>query len=99
MIFTNWTRATDSVLGFAKVKYKGFTNYGEAAAAMECARQTDFCVFDGQSQISRAEYEQTERMHNIVHITDLIKDNEFCCTIQAATELTPQNPGSVNKQS
>ena len=58
-VFTNWTRASDSVLGFAKAKYKGFCTYSEAAAAMECAGNKAFCVFDGQDMLSRTEYENS----------------------------------------
>ena len=39
--FLNWTRASDSVLGFAKAKYKDFSTNEEAAAAMECAGHGD----------------------------------------------------------
>ena len=58
-IFTNWTRASDSVVGFAKAKYKGFCTYSEAVTAMECAGFETFCVYDGQDMISRAEYENS----------------------------------------
>ena len=64
-VFTNWTRASDSVLGFAKAKYKGFCTYSEAAAAMECAGMTTFCVYDGQDSISRSDYENT-RMQTVL---------------------------------
>ena len=53
------SRASDSVLGFAKAKYKGFCTYSEAAAAMECAEVTAFCVFDGQYMLSRTENENS----------------------------------------
>ena len=47
-IYTNWTQASDSVLGFANAKYKGYTTYSEAKRAMESAGISEFQVFDSQ---------------------------------------------------
>ena len=58
-IYTSWTQAGDSVLGFAKAKFKGFCTYTEAAAAMSSAGYLDFYVFDGEATYSKTDYEQS----------------------------------------
>lgn len=54
-VYTNWTHAGDSVIGFAKAKYKGYCTFSEAAAAMAYAGFADFLVFDGQNTYKRAD--------------------------------------------
>ena len=49
-VFTNCSRAGDSVLGFAQAKYKGFSTYSETAAAMDCAGMADFVYLMGKIQ-------------------------------------------------
>ena len=44
--YTSWTQAGDSVLGFAKAKFKGFCTYSEAAACMSSSGYSDFNVYD-----------------------------------------------------
>ena len=56
-IYTNWPQTGDSVLGFAKAKYKGYATYSEARLAMENAGISDFKVFDGQTTYSKDDYE------------------------------------------
>ena len=53
-IYTSWTQAGDSVLGFAK----GFCTYSEAAACMSSSGYSDFNVFDGENTFSKSAYEQ-----------------------------------------
>ncbi|MEW8548288.1 MAG: ribonuclease H family protein [Candidatus Thiodiazotropha sp.] len=57
-VYTSWTQAGDSVLGFAKAKYKGFCTFREATLAMLNAGFLDFNVFDGQHTYKKSEYEQ-----------------------------------------
>ena len=91
-VFTNWTRASDSVLGFAQAKYKGFCTYSEAAAAMECAGMTTFCVYDGQDSVSRTEYENT-RMKSVLKPLE-IKDPISAVTSERICELSEANAAS-----
>ena len=58
-IYTSWTQAGDSVLGFAKAKFKGFCTYSEAAACMSASGYSDFNVFDGENTYSKSTYEQS----------------------------------------
>lgn len=58
-IYSSWTQAGDSVLGFAKAKFKGFCTYSEAAACMSSSGYSDFNVFDGENTYSRSAYEQS----------------------------------------
>ena len=60
VVYTSGTQAGDSVLGFAKAKYKGFCTFSEAAAAMVNARFSDYSVFDGQRTYKKSEYEQNK---------------------------------------
>ena len=57
-VFTSWTSAGDSVIGFAKAKFKGFCTYSEAAACMLSSSYSDFNVFDGENTYSKSIYEQ-----------------------------------------
>ena len=57
-IYTSWTQAGDSVIGFAKAKFKGFCTYSEAAACMSASGYSDFNVYDGETTFSKATYEQ-----------------------------------------
>ena len=58
-IYTSWTLAGDSVLGFAKAKFKGFCTYTEAAVAMSSAGYSDYSVFDGEHTYSKIDFEQS----------------------------------------
>ena len=58
-IYTSWTLAGDSVLGFAKAKFKGFCTYSEAAVAMSSAGYSDYSVFDGEHTYSKIDFEQS----------------------------------------
>lgn len=76
-VYTNWPHAGDSVLGFAKAKYKGFETYTCAADAMVIAGFSDFTVFDGQNTYNRCEYEQSRlkqvrnsELNSLPHSTD-----------------------------
>ena len=90
-VFLNWTRASDSVLGFTKeAKFKGFSTYEEAAAAMESADYGDYWVFDDQSQVSRAEYE-AQRMPNMRNAIDLFSKTDSCDTeLQSTNAEVPK---------
>ncbi|MEW8543580.1 MAG: viroplasmin family protein [Candidatus Thiodiazotropha sp.] len=57
-IYTNWTQASDSVLGFANARYKGYITYSEAKLAMESAGIVEFLVFDGLQTVTKSEYEK-----------------------------------------
>ena len=57
-IYTSWTHAGNAVLGFAKAKYKGFSTYSDAAAAM-LSSLFRFNVFDEQNTYGRSDYEQS----------------------------------------
>ena len=57
-IYTSWTQAGDSVIGFAKAKFKGVCTYSEAAACMSASGYSDFNVYDGETTFSKATYEQ-----------------------------------------
>ena len=91
-VFTNWTIASYSVLGFAQAKYKGFCTYSEAAAAMEFAGMTAFCVYDGQDSISRTEYENT-RMKSVLKPLE-IKNPISAVTSERICELSEANAAS-----
>ena len=67
-VYTSWTQAGDSVLGFAQAKYKGFCTYSEAASAMVAAGYSDYSVFDGNNTYSKVEYEQDKgyQLHTAV---------------------------------
>lgn len=94
-IYTNWPQTGDSVLGFAKAKYKGYATYSEARLAMENAGISDFKVFDGQTTYSKAEYEDDRGRQ--IYLTGKHTDNtdfeeenscqngEECLGIQTAT--------------
>ena len=56
----NWTQAGDSVLGFAKAMFKGFSTYSEAAASMSASGFSDFNVFDGENTYNKSMYEQSK---------------------------------------
>ena len=58
-IYTSWTQAGDSVLGFAKAKFKGFCTYFEAALTMTSAGYSDYSVFDGENTYNKIDYEQS----------------------------------------
>lgn len=50
-VFTSWPQTSDSVLGFANAKHKGFCTFSDAAEL------SDFKVFDGQNTYTRHDYE------------------------------------------
>ena len=54
---------TDSVIGFAKAKFKGFCIYSEAVACMASSCYLAFNVFDGKSTYSKSIYEQGRGQH------------------------------------
>ena len=87
-VYTNWTRASDAVLGFANAKYKGFGTYSEAASAMDCAGMMSFYVYDGQESLSRAEYEHS-RMKEV--------PNNFE-TKNPVSEKAVENSGDVSEE-
>ena len=57
-VYTSLTSAGDSVIGFAKAKFKGFCTYSEAAACIISSGYSDFNVFDGENTYSKSIYEQ-----------------------------------------
>ena len=63
-VYTSWTQAGDSVLGFARAKNKGFCTYIEAASAMLAASYSDYSVFDGYNTYSKFEYEQDKGINH-----------------------------------
>lgn len=69
-IFTSWTQASESVIGFGKSKYKGFTTYGEAVVAMESAGFKEFTIFEGEKGYSRKDYE-ANRLRNSINIDEI----------------------------
>ena len=81
-IYTNWTQASDSVLGFANARYKGYTTYSEAKRAMESAGISEFHVFDGQQTLSKKEYEKQIAYENAESESMTVKD-----TLQNETKL------------
>ena len=64
-IYTNWTQASDSVLGFANAKYKGYITYSEAKSAMESAGMLEYMVFDGQLTLTKSDYEKQIGLNNV----------------------------------
>ena len=58
----------DSVLGFAKAKFKGFCTYSEAAACMSSSGYSDFNVYDRENTYSKSAYEQS-RGHQSCKVT------------------------------
>ena len=83
-IYTNWTQASDSVLGFANAKYKGYTTYSEAKSAMESAGLLEYVVFDGQVTITKADYEKQLGFTSEKNNSASVSDNE---TIQGDNAL------------
>ena len=83
-IYTNWTQASDSVLGFANAKYKGYTTYSEAKSAMESAGLLEYVVFDGQVTIAKADYEKQLGFTSEKNNSASVSDNE---TIQGDNAL------------
>ena len=55
-VYTSWTSAGDSVIGFAKAKFKGFCTYSEAAVCMLSSGYSDFNVFDGENTYFKSIY-------------------------------------------
>ena len=57
-IFTNWTQAGESVLGFGNTKYKGYITYSEAKSTIVSAGIIEYDVFDGQTTLTKSQYEK-----------------------------------------
>ena len=85
-IFTNWTQASDSVLGFANAKYKGYITYSEAKSAMESAGIREFHVFDGQITLSKSDYER-QVSYAAKNETINISENEIQHKVDALVEV------------
>ena len=64
-VFTSWPQASDSVLGFANAKHKGFCKFSDAAETMVIAGLSDFNVFDGQNTYTRQDYENINRIEGV----------------------------------
>ena len=85
-IFTNWTQASDSVLGFANAKYKGYITYREAKSAMESAGIYEFHVFDGQITLSKSDYEK-QVSYAVKNEIISISENESQHKVDALVEV------------
>ena len=74
-IYTSWTQAGDSVIGFAKAKFKGFCTYSEAAACMSASGYSDFNVYDGETTFSKATYEQGRVQQSCTSNTNIMEND------------------------